>query len=127
MGYTNVVFSSYAMVDIVSPADPALALFRVSSRELEARVTLPTVDSDGQPLTGMTELNIGILMEVTIGENPFATIQPANLVSFAESNGGQSSTIFLTESDAGQLKASRFSGLNVNSVYWVAVVVKDDA
>jgi hypothetical protein len=115
------------MVDIVSPEDPVLALFRVSNRELEARVTLPTKDADGQPLTGMTELNIGILKEVIFSENPFATVLPENLVTFAESHGGQSSTIFLTESDAGQLKACRFAGLQVNSVYWVAVVVKDES
>ena len=127
MGYSNVVTSSLAMVDMVVPGDPTLALFQVAQTELESRVTLPETDANGEPLTGMTELLVGLLPEAAVGVNPFAGIEAANIGTHAEGNGGQSSLIMLTPADAGLLKATRFSGLSYNAVYWVAVAVKDDS
>lgn len=126
MGYSNVVTGSFLMQDIVSPGDPILELLQVSQVELEARVTLPETDANGDPLTGMTELSIALLLE-SGGVNPFEGIAAANIISHAETNGGQSATIFLTEDDAGLMKAKRFSGLEINSIYWVAIAVKDDS
>ena len=127
MGYSNIVFSSMALVDIVVPGAPQLALARTGSREIEARVTLPAQDADGNPLTGMTELIIAILAETAPTVNPFDGVDAASMDSFAESNGGQSTIIFVSDADAGQLKATRFSNLNVGDVYWVGTTVKDES
>ena len=104
-----------------------MALARTANREIEARVTLPTQDADGTPISGLTELAIALLPETTPNENPFDGIDAGNLTSYAEGNGGQSSTIFLVDEDAGTLKSARFSGLTIGSVYWVATVVKDES
>ena len=127
MGYSEVVFSSMALVDIVVPGAPQLALARTGSREIEARVTLPTQDADGNPLTGMSELAIAVLAETAPTVNPFDGIDAASLASFADGNGGQSSTIFIVDADAGQLKAARFSALDIGKVYWVGTAVKDES
>jgi len=127
MGFSDVVFNSMALVDIVAPGAPQLTLARTANKEIEARATLPSVDADGDPLTGMTELHMVILAESSAGINPFDGVEAANLASFAENNGGQSAIIMLTDAAPGQLKATRFSNLNVGSVYWVGATVKDDS
>ena len=127
MGYSNVIYTSYAMVDIVVPGDPLLELVRIAQKSLQARVTLPTTDAGGDPLTGITELLVVLLEESSPGVNPFGATAPENLESFATSNGGQAATVFLTDSDAGTLKAVQFDDLTVGSVYWVGAVVRDDS
>lgn len=127
MGFSNITYGSLALVDVTPPGSPLLALVRTANREIEARVTLPTEDSDGTAISGITELAIALLPETTPNENPFDGIDAANLASYAEGNSGQSSTIFLVNEDAGTLKAARFSGLVIGSVYWVATAVKDES
>jgi hypothetical protein len=127
MGYSQIIFSSLALTDITPPGVPQLALARTANREIEARVTLPSEDSDGSQITGLAELVVALLPETVSTENPFDGIAAENLASFAEGNGGQSSTIFLTDDDAGQIKATRFGALTIGKVYWVAAAVRDDA
>lgn len=127
MGYSELAFSSMALVDITPPGAPSIALARTANREIEARVTLPTVDADGSSLSGMVELIVALLPETTPSENPFSEITADEIASYAESNGGQSATIFLADDDAGKLKASRFSNLTIGEVYWVAATVRDDS
>jgi hypothetical protein len=127
MGYSPIAFASLAMPDIVAPGVPQLILARVASKEVEARVTLPTVDADGGTLTGMTELLIVLLPEETAGDNPFGTTAAGSLETFTAGKGGFSTTIFLTDTDAGKLKTTRFPGLTVGKVYWAAATVKDDS
>ena len=125
MGYSNVVFSTIAMSDIVPPGVPDLVVMRVGNREIEARVTLPTTDIDGEPLSGMTELIIAVMEEQTVGINPLGGIAPDLIATTAEASGGQSATIFVGQGDAGALKATRFNGLSVGSIYWIGATVKD--
>ena len=127
MGFSPITFTSLALVDITPPGAPSLVLARTGNREIEARVTLPSVDSDGSPISGLTELIVVIAPESTPAENPFTGITAENLTSHAEGNGGQSTTLFLVNEDAGALKATRFSGLTIGSVYWVACSVKDES
>ena len=127
MGFSAITFSSMALVDITPPGAPILNLARTANREIEARVTLPTIDSDGTPISGLTELIIALLPETTPTENPFDGITAGNLGTYAESNSGQSANIFLVETDAGTLKATRFSGLTIGGIYWIACVIKDDS
>ena len=127
MGYSPIAFASMALVDIVAPGAATLVLARTSNREIEVRVTLPTEDADGDALSGLTELVIALLPETIPAENSFEGIAADQLATQADGNGGQSSTFFLAVGDAGSLKATRFSGLGVGTVYWVACVVKDDS
>lgn len=127
MGYSEITFSSMALVDITAPGTPQLVLARPSSRTIEARVTLPTADADGEPLSGMTELIIVLAAETISGENPFAGIAAPSLASFADGNGGQSAIIFITDADAGKLKATQFNNLTIGKVYWVGITVKDES
>jgi hypothetical protein len=127
MGYSPITFSSMALVDITPPGAPTLVLARTGNREVEARVTLPSVDTDGTPISGLTELIIVIAPEATASVNPFDGIAAENLVTNAEANDGQSSILFLANEDAGALKAARFGGLTIGNVYWVACAVKDES
>ena len=127
MGYSAVAYTSMALADITAPGVPEINLVRVANREVEARVTLPTIDADGQPISGMNELFIGLLEEATPGVNPFELVAPEDITSEAESNGGQSATIFVSDADAGLLKAVRFAGLTIGKIYWAATTVRDDS
>lgn len=127
MGYSNITYSSMALLDITPPGAPILALARTANREVEARVTLPILDSDGTPISGLVELILAILPETTPTENPFDGILADNIASYAEGNSGQSATVFLVDADAGTLKASRFGGLTIGEVYWVAATVRDES
>lgn len=127
MGYSDVAFSTMALTDITAPGVPEISLSRVANREVEVRVTLPTTDSNGEPLSGINELFIGLLKETSPGVNPFETVAPEDIASHAESNSGQSATIFVSDADAGQLKAARFAGLTIGDIYWAATTVRDDS
>lgn len=127
MGYSQIVFSSLALTDTLIPGAPLIQMAIVGGREIEVRITLPSFDADGGPLTGMTELVIALLKETVVNTNPFSGVLPESLASFAESNGGFSTLVMLTSGDAGALKVARYSNLSVGSVYWVAAVVKDDS
>ncbi|MFW5793995.1 MAG: hypothetical protein ACOCV1_00770 [Bacillota bacterium] len=127
MGYSDVIYSSIGMTDVVVPGAPTLTIIQINNSEIEARVTMPNEDADGNPLSGLNELIIVVMKELEGGGNPFKNIPPENLISHAEENNGFSQSIFLTESDAGSLKVGRFSDLSINNVYWVAAVVRDDS
>ena len=127
MGYSEAAFTSMAITDITAPGVPEISLIRVANREVEARVTLPTTDSDGSPISGLVELFIGLLEEVTPGVNPFDGVAADEISSHALSEGGQSANIFLTDADAGGLKAVRFPGLTIGKIYWAATTVRDDS
>lgn len=125
MGYSEIAFASIALADIQVPGKPVVVVVRAAAHEVEAQITLPTQDADGQPLTGMEELVVAIVEEVTPGDNPFAGVAADGLAAFAETNGGQSASIFLVDEDAGALKTNRFAGLTIGKVYWVAATVRD--
>lgn len=127
MGYSPLTYGSLALVDITPPGAPQLAISRVANREIEARITLPTQDVDGSEISGLTALIVAVMPEQNAGENPFDGVEAGNIATFAENNGGQQSTIFLTDADVGQLKASRFGSLTIGNVYWVACTVQDES
>ena len=102
---------------------PLLDIQKRTNTEIEPRVTVPTVDYNNAPISNLTELTIVLLEESVSRQNPFAGIETANLVSYAENNGGYSTIIFITDDDIGTLKATRFSGLDSTKTYWVGCFV----
>ncbi|MFW6225927.1 MAG: hypothetical protein ACOC3V_03125 [bacterium] len=127
MGYSGITVRSRTLLDITPPGSPELTIAQSGKRELEARVTLPTVDSDGQEITGLTELIVVLLPEIEQDVNPFENVLAEDLAPYTETEGGQVGNIFLDESDAGELKAHRFPNLTIGTTYWVAATVKDDS
>jgi len=101
-----------------------LFLFRTSDKEIEARVFLPLLDTNKKNILDLSELIIAIAPEKEKDKNPFDGINTENIISYAERNKGQSSTLFLTKKDIGFFKASRFNELEVENIYWVICSLK---
>lgn len=94
---------------------------------------MPALDEDGSPLTGLFEALVACVKEVTPGESPLGSIEPAELASavaaFAPGDPtvAQIELISLTDADAGKDKGASFEGLELNTTYWVYATVRDDA
>lgn len=96
MGFGPVVAFDEDTTDVVAPGAPAFQGFaQVSNVAGKVSLQLPSLDSDGSPLTGLTHLSVATASESLAGKSVEEIAAVAGVVL---------STIPVSDSEAGALK-----------------------
>ncbi len=88
MGFGPINVISLDAVDMVSPGAPGLSASQVNNLIIKASVTIPTVDSDGNSISGIQKVIVGMVVGDAV--NVFDGISGEDISRIADANGGQS-------------------------------------
>lgn len=125
MGWSPIAMVNMTAVDTTPPAEPTIALTQISKTQIQAVVTIPSLDVDGSVLEDLQEVSIGMATGVA---NPFIGISGGGMVGVTAQNaGGQAKTLFLDDGDIGTNKPFTFEIIQLGDVHYFAASVRDNS
>lgn len=103
-------------IDIVAPAGVAVSAFQVDNQLGAADMVLPTVDSDGSPLTGLSRLTLVTSpLELPLTHDEILAAPGANV-----------QTVAITPADAGSNRSLQFPLYGIGAPVFYACWASDD-
>ena len=123
MGFGPINVISLDAVDMVSPGAPGLSASQVNNLIIKASVTIPTVDSDGNSISGIQKVIVGMVVGDAV--NVFDGISGEDISRIADANGGQSRSVDLVDVDVGKTFDVDFSVISLGKRHYIAASVTD--
>lgn len=121
--WSAVALTSVVTTDVMAPGAPSFAGVRqISNSQIEATVNLPTLDSDGSELSGLSKLVVATAPFVE-GINPFEGLSMPEILALP---GVVTAEVVLTDEDAGQQKPVVLPITNLGGNQAVAAACNDE-
>jgi len=122
MGYGLVALAEVQTTDLVSPGLPAFsALNQVSNTVVNCTVTLPTLDANGDNLSGLTKLTV-VTLPKTGATSPFEGLSMNQCIVLS---GAVKVDVVVTMSDAGVQKSVDIPVVNLGGFQSFAAACAD--
>ena len=123
MAYGTVSYGVLNTFDVVAPGAPTfISTQQINNQLVRAVLAIPTVDSDGSNLTGLTKLTVATAV-MAGATNPFTGMSMAEILALP---GVVSIDVALQASDAGAQKTVELPVVNLGGQQAFAAAAADD-